>query len=270
MYFARIYFTLIAICLFTPCSVHAGVVFGVFGVQTDNVSQTVANQIITGQGHTVQALSDLSGTSLTGIDVLWVMNAGSAQPTELTTTYKSAVSNFVTNGGVFLYHDEAVADAQNALPGASFSTFSFDAIVDANDINVFNSAATVTNGPGGSITDSTLDNGSPSSRGYANGALLPNGATAILNRGSSNDVVDFHYGYGNGFVYYSTIPLDHHLAGTSDFAKVYAPNVVEHVAMLEPTGGSAVPEPASVLLFAAGLSITTIRRFRKANAETLR
>lgn len=255
------------ICIVNPCTVHAGVVFGVFGVSVSDASKNAAETIITNQGHTVQALSDLSGTSLTGIDVLWVINAGSNQPTQLTTTYKSAVSSFVTNGGVFLYHDEAVNNAQNALPGvwSSTSTFQYEASANTNNINVGDPTASLVNGPGGSILDSTLDNGSPSNVGYATGALLPNGSTTLLTRSSSfNEAVDFQYAYGNGFVYYSTIPLDYHLAGTTtSFSTIYAPNVVNHVAGVTTTGGSSVPEPASLVLFAAGLSIAGLKRFRK-------
>lgn len=122
-------------------------------------------------------------------------------------------------GGVLSFHDRTVADggpsttltAADYLPGAGAVTFVRDFTDDA-DIQVLLSN-TVTSGPGGVIDNTSLDGGTSSSHGYATRASLPAGAAAVLSRGNPTEIVDFYYGVGSGWVYYSTMPLDYYLAG---------------------------------------------------------
>ena len=107
----------------------------------------------------------------------------------------------------------------------------------------------VTNGPGGVVNNSTLDGGNSSSHGFTASGSIPGSSTAIFSRSNPSEIVDFRYEFGMGDVYYSTIPLDFYLGGSSSFASVYAPNVVAYAAELAQSDVSVVPEPTSLAIF---------------------
>ncbi len=124
----------------------------------------------------------------------------------------------------------------------------------ATNIDILNNSTLVTNGPGGIINNTNLDNGNYSNHGFADLATLPLGADAIFSNGTADHVVDFFYPFGQGWVYYSTIPLDFYLLGSGNnppadnFRNIYAPNEAAFQASL-----ASVPEPATMFLLGSGL-----------------
>jgi hypothetical protein len=108
----------------------------------------------------------------------------------------------------------------------------------SNNVDLIEPATTlVTAGPFGVLNDTSLDQGNSSSHGYVPRASLPAAARAILSvGGNSNLVVSFAYPLGAGFVYYSTIPLDHYLDGfggsvaiATNSQFIYTPNVLHYM-----------------------------------------
>ncbi|MGB7326523.1 MAG: PEP-CTERM sorting domain-containing protein [Rubripirellula sp.] len=263
----RTVLTLIAVVTLTPGLARADMLtFGIYGASTAE-----ASAVVTGQGHTATVLSSLSAADLTGIDVLWALNSSVAG--QLAGFSSSAVTSFVSAGGGFLYHDRRVVGAQGILPGVTGLAFTLGAGT-PDEINVAPGASSLVNaGLASAITAGSLNDQSLSSNGYAansilaNGGVLPPDFAPILTRESSSQFVDFQYSHGDGFVYYSTIPLDQHLLSpTSAFTTAYAPNSVNIIAT-NVISAQAVPEPTSLAFFAvAGMGMTAVVRRRKKKA----
>lgn len=222
----------------------------VYGVYGDSSTQSVS--LIKAQGDTASVLSNLSAASLAGVNVLWVLNGNNAAQPAALATYAASIADFVSGGGTFAYHDQNPAGAAAVVPGAGGVSFS-QAVT--HDVNVILNGTLLTNGPGGVITNTTLDGGNTQATGYAALNTLPAGAVAPLSSTSASQVVAFSYAQGAGHVYYSTIPLNFFLSyPTDNTAKIYGPNLVAYL-----DGGSAsptpiaIPEPGSLMLLGAGL-----------------
>lgn len=179
---------------------------------------------------------DLSPGELAGIDVLFVQNPDNGGYGSEYTSNLANIETAVLNGMTLVMHDRAVAtgtlSAAAVLPGGSSitSTHTFG----YNDINLLHLTNLITQGPGGVVDDTTLDGGGDSAHGYADSVSLPAGAVALMSSAVADEVVTFSYPYGLGWVVYSTIPLDHYLAGNNPaaFREIYAPNVVAFGAAL--------------------------------------
>jgi hypothetical protein len=228
---------------------------------------------ITAAGHTPVALGNLTAADLAGVQVLWITNGSNSAPPSAVTNNLGAIGNWVQAGGVLSYHDRYVGggtfDMADVLPGAAGVSFvrNFD---NSADIDILLAGHPVVDGPAGTLDNTSLDGGNSSSHGYADAATLPAGAVAILNRGgAANEIVDFYYSFGLGWVYYSTIPLDFYLAGSGNnpprdtITNIYAVNEAAFQASL--AGAQVpVPEPATAALLGLGLLLagSQLRRRR--------
>jgi hypothetical protein len=220
---------------------------------------------ITAAGHTPVALTDLTAADLLGVSVLWITNGSNGGPPSDVSNNVGALADWVFGGGVLSYHDRYVADGSlgmaDLLPGAAGVTFDRDFNNDA-DIDLLLPAHPVVAG----LNNASLDGGNSSSHGFAALSSLPAGAVAVLNRGGAPDeIVDFYYPYGDGWVYYSTIPLDFFLGGAgnnpprADIVNIYAVNEAEFQAEL---AGLSVPEPGVLALLGVA-AISALRRRRR-------
>ena len=203
----RLLVAVMAVCGLIASSASNAVVFGYYLSGTTG-SPAAA---ITANGDTAVQLNNLTAADLAGIDVLWILNGNNGTPDANVMGNLAAINDFVNGGGVLSFHDRNVAQGVSAadyLPGAAGTTFvsGFGADVDVLENN------TVTNGPWGTINNTTLDGGNFSTHGWASLGTLPGGAVAVLSTADPTQIVDFYYDFGDGLVYYSTMPLDFYLA----------------------------------------------------------
>jgi len=217
-------------------------IIGVFGNQT-----TAASTVATNLGYDVEVISDYNNLSM--YDVVWGLNSSNSSHNSNLTANTTQFDNYVQAGGVFLYHDRYVTDADLFVPGADNFDF-FRSFVNGSNIDLVgpNDVAGV------DISNSTLDGGSSSNHGYVSAASIDMPFMGIFNNSITDQLVDFTFEYGAGHVYYSSIPLDHYLGGVSPaaFASTYAPNVLAfNVGLAE---ASDIPEPVSIALFGLALS----------------
>lgn len=161
---------------------------------------------ITAGGHTAVNISTLSASELSSIDVLYVVNPSNDNNGSEYLSNMSNIQAAVTNGMSLVLFDRYVSDADAILPGVGTMP---SVRSPGPEIDIAASApASFVNGIGGTLTDTTLDNGGSSAHGYVALSDLPAGATALLTTGNPSQITTFAYQLGQGTVFYSTIPLD--------------------------------------------------------------
>lgn len=211
--------------------VPAGRKVGYYDLNIDGGSQSQVGPI-TAAGLEAVNIGPLATADLSGVQILFIQNPNNFGYTDAYLKNLPKIFDFVKNGGVLVFHDRHVTTAASVLPGSPGTIFRDFA--DDKNINIVNNTTKVTNGPGGVLTDNSLDGGSSSSHGYVAAASIPAGAVGILSRGKPAELVLYSYKYGQGSVVYSTIPLDYYLAGngpaevSANLRNVYAPNVLAY------------------------------------------
>lgn len=212
---------------------------------------------IVAAGHQPVYIEDLDAGTLAGCDILFAQNESNSGYNQEWVDALPALSARVQAGMVLVLHDRAVDDeevgeeapagagtivmgnAADFTPGLAGAVCVREFLDDAN-VDVVTGGTDVTDGPAGTIDDTTLDDGDSSSHGYCEESSLPAGSTNFLSRTVSTQSVAFAYSYGSGTVYYSTMPLDYYLDGEGDdpprsaYQLIYAPNVITYAAGVSP------------------------------------
>ncbi len=209
----------------------AGKKVGYYDLSLDNGSSTQVGPI-TAAGLEAVNIGHLATADLSAVQILFIQNPENGGYTNTYHANLQKIFDFVNNGGVLVFHDRHVTTAATVLPGSP-GTIVRDFSDDTN-INIVNNTTKVTNGPGGVLTDTSLDGGNSSSHGYVVAGSIPANGVGILSRGNPSELVLYAYRHGKGWVIYSTIPLDYYLAGNgpagvrANLMNVYAPNVLAY------------------------------------------
>ena len=141
---------------------------------------------------------------------------------------------------VLVIHDRHVGSAEDILFGEEPAEI-IRGFTNSRKIDVVDETTVVGEGPGGILTDDSIDGGYSSNHGYTKKDTLPDDSLALLNTSDEDEIVDFAYKYGEGAVIYSSIPLDYYLGGAlPNFKNIYAPNVLQFAASLITDGYNTI------------------------------
>jgi hypothetical protein len=195
------------------------------------LNQGSPNQVkpITTAGLQAVNVGDLNTADLSQFGVLFFQNPDNGGFASTFINNLPKIRSFISTGGVFILHDRNVSSASNVLPGTP-GTIVRD-FSDPANIDILDNTTLVTNGPGGIITNTSLDGGNFSSHGWILASSAPAGARGILSTGDPTHWVLYSYPFGQGTVIYSPIPLDFYLGGSGGIftnMQNYAANVVAY------------------------------------------
>jgi hypothetical protein len=205
---------------------------GYYDMSSEQGNPNQQQPIVTAGGVPVNVLG-LSAAELAGLQVLFVQNPSNSSFGSEYIGQRTVIEDAVAAGMVLIIHDRLVDTANTILPGGAGFTILRDFSDDAN-IDILDATTLITNGPGGVLNNTSLDNGTSSSHGFAVSGTLPGDSAKILSRTNPTQIVTMCYRFGAGAVVYSTIPLDFYLesAGASTVESsmrlIYAPNVVAY------------------------------------------
>jgi hypothetical protein len=155
-------------------------------------------------GHTPVAIAAANAGTLSGLTALIVTNCNSSN---LSGVINADVTQAVANGMSLIVDDWNPSAATAAsLPGTPAVVL---ALATGEDVDVA-AGSPIATGPGGTLTNTSLDGGSSSHHGYTTTAL-PSGFVKLLTTANPGQTVAFGYAYGGGYVAYNGMPLDAYL-----------------------------------------------------------
>ncbi|WP_374604250.1 hypothetical protein [Arenimonas sp.] len=181
---------------------------------------------ITTAGHTPVAVDIPDAATLAGLDMLFVTNCSNSGVGAEYTANLANISAAVNAGMTLVVHDRWVDGGAGLVPGSAGISFNrnFD---DGANID-FPAGSPILSGPGGTLTDASMDGGNYSNHGFVDSTTLPAGAEVVAHRTLATEAVTVAYPFGAGTVVYSTIPLDAYLGGSNlSMSTIYMPNVVD-------------------------------------------
>lgn len=162
--------------------------------------------LITAAGHTPVPIASATAASLSGLQALMVSNCNDSS---MSSTINADIIAAVAGGMKLIVSDwNPSASTAAALPGAPPVSMTYALGIDID----IPTGSPVASGPGGTLTDTSMDGGNYSNHGYT-ASPLPAGAIAMLTTSDPGQKVGFQYRYGSGTVAYSAIPLDFYFPG---------------------------------------------------------
>lgn len=194
---------------------------------------------ITFIGETPVNITDLDGADFSGMDMLFFQNpsSGSIIGPYASQENQDKIAAFVEAGGVFIMHDRHVTTMADYLPGDA-GALTQDVGSTRTEFELVEDPSFVSQGPGGTITDTNLESANSLSFGFAAADSTAPGSIGYLSRNESNHWITYAYPVGSGWVIYSSIPLDFYLlAGNPEIMRsTYAPNILAQARSLRRKG----------------------------------
>ncbi|MHC4562200.1 MAG: S8 family serine peptidase [Planctomycetota bacterium] len=176
---------------------------------------------------TTISLSSLPTADLSVFDIIVLAGNQTASTYSQMESQMGVIDQYVAAGGVWVFNNAAywVDDvyAYDLLPGAAGVTF---VEYGGANVDVLDPTSELITGPGGTITDTTLDGGNHSVHGYT---TTPEG-NAVLSTGDPSHVIAFDYAYGSGYVITHTIPVEYY-GGSGGFG-VFHRNLFNFAALM--------------------------------------
>ena len=205
-----------ACALALPAVSHAAVGSGNVGYYTGcYVAGSAKAPLITQAGLTPVAVASLTASQLAPLGTLIIENCnGNDISSQINADVKAAVSAGMK---LVIYDWNPGGGTAAALPGAPGATIQYDS---GSQIDLA-AGSPIATGPGGTLTNASLDGGNSSNHGYA--TSIPVGSQAYLTTASPAQIVAFKYSSGAGSVVYSAIPFDCYFSGCSE--SVAAPGI---------------------------------------------
>ncbi len=174
-------------------------------------------------------VGNLDDADLSGLDILFAQNPATAVPSGpfASELNQSKIAEFVSGGGVLIFHDRYVDNIEDFLPGKP-GELVFNIGATRIEFETLNDNTFIAQGPAGLINDSNLESNNSLSFGYLDATTTPIGAIGYLSRNDPDHWITYAYPVDRGWVVYSAIPLDFYLLnGNPDIMRdVYAPNVL--------------------------------------------
>jgi trehalose utilization protein len=223
----------------TGATINAALSIGYYSMSNgQGLSKQVAP--IEDAGHTAVKMTTLSETELASVDILWAINPSNSSHGSEFTNSVDRIKERVDEGMILVIHDRQVGNAENILFGEEPADI-VRKFTNSRAIDVVDENTVVGEGPGGLLTDTSIDGGNSSNHGYTKRETLPEDSLALLTTSDEDEVVDFAYRYGQGAVIYSSIPLDYYLGGAMpNFKDIYAPNILQFAASLITDGYNTI------------------------------
>jgi Bacterial Ig domain/Immunoglobulin I-set domain/Immunoglobulin domain len=234
---------------------------GIVGYYADNVSfsGTVMNSI-QAAGFTPLPIYDVGGFDFTRVDLLMIDHYSDPPTSSAVLARLMDVRAWVLNGGRLVIHDWLVGSNVEHTSPVLFGSKASLSFAPGNSIELLRSPENiVATGPFGSLTDGSLNNGSWSFDGYASRQSLPSQALPLLADSSdTNHIIAFSYAFGNGAVYWSSIPLENLIDQSgplgANIRSIYLPNVLAHCDAISAHGAPLVVESSGDITVLAGSS----------------
>ena len=183
------------------------------GVSGDDVPY-YANPI-NALGYTAVSLDNLHSEDLAGLNAVFIAGKSSTFYGQKLLGAGSVLADYVSHGGVLIFQDNYVEEAERILPGLSGENIVRDT-TNATDVNFIDDLGPIARGPGGNLSDTSLDSTTGSTAGYAFDGTLPSDVVRVQTTGDPSHVVSFAYTYGLGAVYYSSMPVGNYLIADDD------------------------------------------------------
>ena len=155
-------------------------------------------------GHTPVAIAAANNGTLSGLTALIATNCNGSN---LSGVINADVTQAVANGMSLIVNDwNPTAGTAATLPGAPAVVVSSGG---GENIDI-PAGSPIISGPGGTLTNTSLDNGNSSHHGYT-ATTLPVGFAKLLTMPDPALTVAFGYAHGSGYVAYNAMPLDAYL-----------------------------------------------------------
>ena len=200
--------------MFSPVESHAGNIGYITGQTCSGPGDKTA--AITAAGHTPVAIGAVTPASLSGLSALIVETCSSY-------ANNADINNAVSAGMGLLVSDWGPAPGTGGqLPGTPAVNYgNYGCITTTN----FTAGSPAASGPGGALTNTSLDGGNCSAHGYATGAL-PAGVQALTTTDADpSQSISILYHHGAGTVVYAPLPWSWFLPGGSGAGNPAAPGI---------------------------------------------